>query len=227
MIEVEAKNCKSVSRAADLEDGDEAMGEITFQMSHIRAWRTSLVSDLNRATTAGRWSTALMGVAWIHLFCFLGCQAVYDPAIVSDLRHLLLWIMELAGVLAVLRAVLGRGWTRSSHAVNLVAKLWISFLIVAFNAVSLNSFTGFELSWYKPVWATLSTFLFATLAWLVTPLFFIPAVQMWLTGLLMVLFPTWSYLIYGVSWWLALMGIAARLRQRELSSTPPADIKSS
>ena len=131
------------------------------------------------------------------------------------------------GFWLVLRAVLGRGWMRSSHAVNLVAKLWISFLIVAFNAVSLNSFTGFELSWYKPVWATLSTFLFATLAWLFTPLFFIPTVQMWLTGLLMVSFPTWSYLIYGVSWWLALMGIAGWLRQREWSSTPPADIKSS
>ena len=147
------------------------------------------MSELNCGTTKGRLSTALMGVAWIHLFCFLGCQAVYDPAIITDFRHPLLWIVELAGVLALLRAVLGRGWMRSSHAVSLVAKLWISFLIVSFNAVSLNSFTGFELSWYKPVWATLSTFLFATLAWLFTPLFFIPAVQMWLTGLLMVSLP--------------------------------------
>ena len=122
-----------------------------------------------------------------------------------------------------------RGWmvVCSSHAVNLVAKLWISFLIVAFNAVSLNSFTGFELSWYKPVWATLSTFLFATLAWLFTPLFFILAVQMWLTGLLMISLPTWSFLIYGVSWWLALTGIAARLRQRERCSMPPGAIQPS
>jgi hypothetical protein len=220
MMEVEAKNGEMVSHAANLEMSDEAMGGLAFESSDIHAWRTSLVSDLNRASTKGRWSIALMGVAWIHLFCFLGCQAVYDPAIISDFRHPLLWMVELAGVMAVLRVVLGRGWMRSSHAVNLVAKLWISFLIVAFNAVSLNSFTGFELSWYKPVWATLSTFLFATLAWLFTPLFFIPTVQMWMTGLLMVSFPTWSYLIYGVSWWLALMCIAARLRQREWSSTP-------
>jgi hypothetical protein len=227
MIEVEAMNGKSVPGAANLEASDEAISGLTFQSSPIRAWRTSLVSDLNRATAERRWSTALMGVAWIHLFCFLGCQAVYDPAIISDFRHPLLWVVELAGVLALLRAVLGHGWMRSSHAVNLVVKLWISFLIVAFNAVSLNSFTGFELSWYKPVWATLSTFLFATLAWLFTPLFFISAVQMWLTGLLMVWFPNWSYLIYGVSWWLALMGIAAWLRQRARSSTPPADLRSS
>ena len=31
---------------------------------------------------------------------------------------------------------------------------------------------------------------------------------MWLTGLLMVNLPSWSFLIYGVSWWLALVGIA-------------------
>ena len=224
MIEVDAKNGRTVSRAANSEMEDEAIGGLAFESPHLRAWRASPVSELNCGPTKGRLSTALMGVAWIHLFCFLGCQAVYDPAIITDFRHPLLWIVELAGVLAVLRAVLGRGWIRSSHAVNLVAKLWISFLIVSFNAVSLNSFTGFELSWYKPVWATLSTFLFATLAWLFTPLFFIPAVQMWLTGLLMISLPTWSYLIYGVSWWLALMGIAARLRQRERSSMPPGAI---
>ena len=81
---------------------------------------------------------------------------------------------------------LGRGWIRSSTAMNLVAKLWTTFLILSFNVVTLNSLTGFELHWYKPVWATLSTFLFASLAWLFTPWFLVPAVQMWATGLLMV-----------------------------------------
>jgi hypothetical protein len=162
-----------------------------------------------------------MGVAWIHLLCFIACQSVYDPAIIADYRQPLIWIAELAGVLALLRMVLGRGWMRSSHAMNLVAKLWISFLIISFNVVSLNSFTGFQLAWYKPVWATLSTFLFAALAWFFTPLFLIPAVQMWLTGLLMVSNPAWCFLIYGVSWWLALMAIAAWLRQRAWSPLPP------
>jgi len=96
-----------------------------------------------------------------------------------------------------------------------VAKLWTTFLILSFNLVTLNSFTGFELAWYKPVWATLSTFLFASLAWAFSPWFFVPAVQMWATGLLMVNFPDWGFLIYGVSWWLALMGIAIHLRRQE------------
>jgi hypothetical protein len=220
MIEADAKNGTMDSRAAKCEIGEEAMSGQAFASFDLREWRGSLERDLNCATTRRRWSTALMGIAWIHLFCLLGCQALYDPAIVTDYRHPVLWMIDLAGVLVLLRAVLGRGWMRSSQAVNLVAKLWISFLIVSFNAVSLNSFTGFELSWYKPVWATLSTFLFATLAWLFTPLFFIPAVQMWLTGLLMVSFPTWCYLIYGVSWWLALMGVALRLKPKEPFARP-------
>ena len=31
----------------------------------------------------------------------------------------------------------------------------------------------------------------------------------------MVNFPHWAFLIYGVSWWLALMGIAIDLRRKE------------
>jgi hypothetical protein len=96
---------------------------------------------------------------------------------------------------------------------NLVAKLWTTFLILSFNLVSLNAITGFQLAWFKPVWATLSSFLFASLAWLFTPWFLVPAVQMWLTGLLMVNLPDWSFLVYGVSWWFALLGIAFRIRR--------------
>ena len=127
----------------------------------------------------------------------------------------LLWLLELVAILVFLRKSLGRGWIRSSSAINLVAKFWTTFLILSFNLVTLNSLTGFELAWYKPVWATLSTFLFASLAWAFSPWFFVPAVQMWATGLLMVNFLDWAFLIYGVSWWLALMGIAIQLRRNE------------
>jgi hypothetical protein len=192
-------------------------GTLAVDALDLRAWKAALSNDLDRSMAAGRWPTALVGVAWIHLLCFAGCQAVYDPAVISDLRHPMFWTIELLSVLALLRNVLGRGWMRSSPAINLVAKLWISFLILSFNVVSLNAITGFELSWYKPVWGTLSTFLFASLGWLFSPLFFIPAVQMWLTGLLMVNLPGWSYLIYGVSWWLALLAIAQYLRRKQVT----------
>ena len=154
-------------------------------------------------------------MACINLATFTICQIIYVPDGRADLRHPLLWFLELVAVLGFLRKSLGPGWFRSSSAISLTAKLWTTFLILSFNLVTLNSFTGFELAWYKPAWATLSTFLFASLAWAFSPWFLVPAVQMWATGLLMVNFPDWCFLIYGVSWWLALTGLAIRLRRTE------------
>ena len=80
--------------------------------------------------------------------------------------------------------------------------------------------TGWESRWYKPAWGTLSTFFFAALAWLFTPRFFIPAVQMYFTALLMVSSGDEENLIYGLSWWIALMGIAWSLRNGNAVRTP-------
>jgi hypothetical protein len=216
MIDLEDRSRMPQTCTATLGVGRDAGGSFAdaADVLDLHAWRAALIGDLDRSIAVGRWPTGLRGVAWIHLLCFLGCQVIYDPAVLRDLRHPLLWVVEFVGVWLFLRRVLGPGWFRSSPAINLVAKLWISFLILSFNVVSLNSLTGFELSWYKPVWGTLSAFLFASLAWLFTPLFFIPAVQMGVTGLLMVQWPHSGYLIYGVSWWLTLTAIAARLRRR-------------
>ncbi|HEX3447450.1 MAG TPA: hypothetical protein VHS97_04320, partial [Isosphaeraceae bacterium] len=59
------------------------------------------------------------------------------------------------------------------------------------------------------------SFFFATLAWLITPRFLFLAVQMYVTALLMARFMHWNNLIYGVSWWLALIEVAWVVRRRE------------
>jgi hypothetical protein len=183
----------------------------------VAAWKRLLHDELARSSVRQRLAIGIAGIAWIHLGCFIALQLCHDPSIRTDLRHPALWLAELVAVLYYLRKSLGKGWIRSSSAINLVAKFWTTFLILSFNLVTLNAITGFDLAWYKPAWATLSTFYFASLAWLFTPLFFIPAVQMWATGLLMVNFPEWCFLIYGVSWWIALTGIAAWIRPRALA----------
>jgi hypothetical protein len=138
-----------------------------------------------------------------------------------DLRHLLLWGLELIAVLVTLRAIAGPRWFASSSAIGVVTRLWGTFLILSFNLAMLNSLTGWESRWYKPAWGTLSTFLFAALAWLFTPRFFIPAVQMYFTALLMVQYRNEENLIYGVSWWIALLGIARVIRRREQGGGEP------
>jgi hypothetical protein len=180
-------------------------------------WNAALRAELDRALVRGngRWSRALIAVAWIHLGTFLACQVLQDPLVERDVRHLALWIVELAAVILTMRRVAGLGWFWSSPAINVIARLWVTFLILSFNVATLNALTGWESLWFKASWGTLSTFFFAALAWLFTPKFLIPAVQMYFTALLMARFPNWNNLIYGVSWWLALVGIAGVVRKRE------------
>ena len=156
-----------------------------------------------------------MVVAWIHLATFAACQSLHDPLVERDVRHLLLWVVELAAVIMAMRKVAGLGWFWSSPAINIIARLWVTFLILSFNVATLNALTGWESLWFKASWGTLSTFLFAVMAWLFSSKFLIPAVQMYFTALLMARFPDWNNLVYGVSWWLALMGTAWVVRKRE------------
>jgi hypothetical protein len=158
-------------------------------------------------------------VGTIHLASFILCQWLSGPISRRDLRFPAIWFAELICVIAAMRLLAGRHWIRRSAAMSLVAKLWTTFLLLSFNVVTLNSLVGIETPWFKPVWATLSTFLFASLAWLFTPLFFIPAVQMWATGLIMAVQPDFAYLAYGVSWWIALLGVAWYIRRMRTTPT--------
>ena len=215
MIDVSEKTGRAISRAVAISLTEEGESVFTVDQPSLHDWKRGLIAELDRTEVRARLPVGLAGVACIHLAVFVGCQAVYVPSLSADLRHPLFWLLELVAILVFLRKSLGRGWIRSSSAINLVAKFWTTFLILSFNLVTLNALTGFELPWYKPVWATLSTFLFASLAWLFSPWFFVPAVQMWLTGLLMVKLPEWGFLIYGVSWWIALIGVALWIRPRD------------
>ena len=212
MIEVEEQGRETIGYTLVRDLQEEARRPSTLAPPDLPRWKAGLIDELNRSAVRKRLAVGLAGVGCIHLATFAVGQSISDPAILRDLRHPVLWFLELVAVQVFLRRSLGRGWSRSSTAINLVAKLWTTFLILSFNLVTLNSITGFELAWYKPVWATLSTFLFASLAWLFTPWFLVAAVQMWATGLLMISLPDWAFLIYGVSWWLAL------LRDRTLAS---------
>lgn len=181
----------------------------------LNVWRSELRDDMNREMSDPRWPRALVGVATVHMAAFAVCQWLAEPVSRRDLRYLAIWFVELVAVFGVMRLLAGRHWIRRNAAVSLAAKLWTTFLILSFNVVSLNSLVGIEHPWFKAVWCTLSTFLFASLAWLFSPLFFIPAVQMWATGLLMATFDPYAYAIYGVSWFAALVGIAAHIRRTQ------------
>jgi hypothetical protein len=196
--------------------------EVLRSETSLLAWRIALRDELNQTIErgGGRWSRALMAVAWIHLIAFLGCHALREPRVGSgsDPRHMLVWFLELVAVFVAMRLVAGKGWFWSPPAIKLITRLWVTLLILSFSVATLNHTIGWETLWFKAAWGTLSTFFFATLAWLFTPWFFIPAVQMYFTALLIARFMHWNNLIYGGSWWIALMGTAWVVRQRERRS---------
>lgn len=183
-------------------------------------WLAALRADASEVALRRRWGVALVAVGWVHLVAFLACHAIRNPAIRSDPRHAGLWALDVAGCLLAMRVVSGRDWYRASPAAALVARLWGTFLVLAFSLAVLNSASGWSHDWFKPTWCTLSSFGFAAMAWLFDARFLIPAVQMGATGLVMVRYPSWNYVIFGISWWAALQGIGIALAR---SAQRPGD----
>lgn len=175
--------------------------------------------ELADVVTHAPWGLALILVGWVHLVVFLACHLLHASGDRTKHYYLALWLIELIAVLVIMRRMLGRGWSRATLLVQLAFRIWITFLILSFNLASLNTLTGYKLEWFKPAWATLSSFVFMTLAWLCSIWFLAPAVFMYFAGLLMLALPKWPYAIYAVSWWLILqvLGIQlARKRQARL-----------
>jgi hypothetical protein len=180
----------------------------------LSRWKAEFLRELDFVATRDRWGRALLAIGWVHLAAFVICQAMYTPVSTRDLRFLWTWLGESFLVLAAFRLVAGRGWYRASPAAALVVRVWVTFLILALSTLSLNNLTGWETTWFKLAWASLSSFGLAMLAWLIDLRFLLLAVQMWLTGLLMFRFPDQSYLIYGISWWAILEGLGMWLERR-------------
>ena len=199
--------------------------EPSASMATAFDWKTPLLADLRRVGIGRPWGRALMAVGWVHLVFFSACQAVYLWAHKSERLTLLLWALELGAVLLAMRRVAGKDWIRDSPGVTLIVRIWITFLILSFNVASLNRLTGWTVDWFKPAWCTLASFGFATLAWLLGTRFLIWAVQMYVTGLLMVQFPHANYVINALSWFVILHAIGhdlQRKRARWLADEPAA-----
>lgn len=177
--------------------------------------------ELRRVALSDRWSLGLMAIGWVHLATFLTCYGMYQAGDLAPPRYLVAWVLEFLVVVGLLRRTLtGGGRHRPPPLSGILARVWITFVILGFSAASLNDLTGMPPEWFKPMWGTLSTFGFAVMAWLVSLWFLVPAVQMSLTAMLMARWTPHAYFIYGVSWWLALHLVALaieRARRRAIA----------
>ena len=186
------------------------------------------VADLARVAARDRWGLGLMAVGWVHLAIFLACHLLYAAGDRAESHVLPLWGLDLGAAILILRRTLVKpGGGPSPTLLRLLVRVWVTFLIVAFSAATLNSLVGFETDWFKAAWANLATFGFAMMAWILHLGFLIPAVQMSLTALLIARYPDFGYLIYGASGCLALNGVGLALERRGALGRPGREARGS
>jgi hypothetical protein len=178
--------------------------------------RALWLSELTDALRRDRWGLAIAAIGWLHLAWFVALQVAYSQGDHTPWHYVSAWIAEVLSVILVMRGVAGRRWLKLPPMGGVIVRVWVTYLILAFNAASLNHLSGDPMDWYRPVWTTLGSFGFATMAWVTDLRFLLIAVQMYATGMLMLRFPEMGFLIHGVSWCLALSVVGWMLHRRRV-----------
>lgn len=184
--------------------------------------RAAWTAEVDRVAARRRWGLALIALGGIHLAGSLWLQSLlWVTGGRPHWPYPITWLVEFAAVCATMRAICGSGWLREPGMPGVVARVWGTFFILSFNLASSNDLTGWEIEWFKSAWCTLGTFGWATMAWLFSLRFLIPAVGFYFVGLLTVAFPGESYLIHGLAWAVTLVGVGRWLdRRRRLVVMP-------
>lgn len=159
-----------------------------------------------------RLGIGLIAIGWFHLVIFGFCEFLYLQGDRSALHFLPLWLLDAMFAIMVFRQRVPLvASLDSTQSIRVAFRVWITFAILCLTSASLNAITGFEVDWFKISWAMLSTFGFATMAWIYHLAFLLPAVQMSITALVIASHPNHAYAIFGVSWFLTLHGFGLLL----------------
>ncbi len=169
---------------------------------------------LGRIARERRWDVAFMLLGWWHLVAFGAC---YYLTIAADyhgsIGYLLIWTGELAGAWLIFRSCGGpRGAAQPVGSLEqLVRRVWLAYLVLAFNLGSLNSLRGHRLFEFFPAIASLASFALIVMSVTVDRRFFVAVVVMFASGLLMAANLLHAYLIFALAWWAILNGIGIAL----------------
>jgi len=174
-----------------------------------------LQADFGRVAQRDGWARALMVIGWLHL-AFFGANQWVAWKLEASWLHVLFWFAEVGVLVVALRQLIGPGWWRSTPLAGTLTRVWITFLIIAFNVATMNALMGLDPRWYQPVWTSLSTFGFATTAWICNLWFLVPAVGMYFVGQAIVQWPSYAFLIYGLAWWATLQGTGLVLVRKRM-----------
>lgn len=186
----------------------------SHMLGPVRTSRELGREELTRTALRDRWGPAILAMGWLHLAASLGLHGLMNAGDRTPWKYVATWFGEVAALAVIMRVAAGRRWYQTPAMAGVVLRVWVTYLILAFSMASTSHLSGSAFEWYRTAWTTLGSFGFATMAWLIDLRFLVFAFQMYFTGLLTLRFPQTSFLIHGVSWWLALTVIGLALPRR-------------
>ncbi len=193
------------------------MAEISEQRRALDPSTEHARYALTRIAHERRWGLALVLLGWWHLLAFGGCYYLTIAAEYHGLAgYLLIWIGELAGTWLIFRGCGGR--RRADQPVapleQFVRRVWLAYLVLAFNLGTLNTLRGHRLFEFFPAMASLASFAMIVMSVTVDRRFFAAVVVMFASGLLMAANLLHAYLIFALAWWAILNGIGTVLLRK-------------
>ena len=182
------------------------------------------VRDAEGVKVDGTWrrrlGLALALVGWLHLIAFGACWwLTVGVGYHGAGGYLAIWCAELLGALGILRVCAG-SWPGDEQG-RLVARVWLSYLLLAANLCTMNGLRGHQMFELFPAMASLASFGFLMMTFAVDGRFFAAVLVMFVSGLLMAAWHLHAYLIFAVAWWTVLNGIALAIQPRSVRREVP------
>jgi hypothetical protein len=142
--------------------------------------------------------------------------------------YALLWLVQVAGAIALYKVITRGPKSGESPLGPVNRRIWVMFMILGVNVAALNVLAGQPLFVFMPALAGLSAFAFTVMTTFLSRRFMPAGVAMFVTGVVMAVFPKYGFLIYGFGWLLVLqtLGIVFLLRRKRWL-TPALDGPSS
>jgi hypothetical protein len=178
------------------------------------------VTQLLRLARRRRWGLSLILLGWLHLVAFSVC---YYLTIVKNYNdapgYLATWGAELCGMALIFRLC---GGPRSAEPplplARFVVRVWATYFMLAFNLCSMNALRGHRMFELFPAMASLASFGFLAMSFVINRRFYGAVLVMFAAGLLEAANLPHAFLVFGLAWWLVLncVGIGLFWRRRSL-----------
>jgi hypothetical protein len=178
------------------------------------------VNQLLRLARRRRWGLSLLLIGWLHLLTFSVCYYLTIVVKTNDAPgYLTAWGAELCGVALIFRLC---GGPRSAEPplplARFVVRIWLSYFMLAFNLCSLNALRGHRMFELFPAMASLASFAFLVMSFVINRRFYVAVLVMFAAGLLEAANLPHAFLVFAIAWWLVLNGVGISLLWRRRPS---------